>query len=626
MSSIKIFVSCHKQSYVPKHQLLYPIQTGTSVASQIISGMLHDDEGENISAKNARYCELTAQYWAWKNEDIDYYGFFHNRRYLSFSEKMYETDILGHITLSCPDDDALNLLEMFPSHIQEVVESCDILTTFPIDMSLWENGNSDMTVREQYSTGELHQPEDLEKAVEILLAKYPEYCEDVTNYLEGNKAWFCNLYIMKRDLFFEYCDWLYSILDEFDQMLNFENFSEYQMRTTGFIAERLYGIFMTHLLRTQPEKKVKYVQSAFFESVENPYKLPAFSEDNIPIAFTSSDDYAPIAGVFLRSLLTYVSPKKNYDLLLLDFGIRQCWLDELHALVEPYDNVSLRTISFVGRFNLHNLKYKNHLSEATYARLMLVDYMRNYDKIVYLDTDIVVVTDIAKLYSEDIDGLYFGAVRDTISAGWCNMSNHEMRTYITNSLKIKNPYDYFNGGVILFNLVELRKDFSSSQLLDLAEKREWTWMDQDVLNIVGNKKTKFLSQQWNVMAHAGINQTSPPEYAAPIWLQQQYKEACKNPLIIHWAGHALPCYDNKADLFAYFWRYARETVFYEILIGISVDKQNELDDIRKYIEQKHDESIHYTLYAVNSRRLRTRVKRRLRRLFPKNQKGERGDL
>lgn len=43
-----------------------------------------DNEGDNISGKNPDYCELTAQYWAWKNIDCDYYGFFHYRRYLTF--------------------------------------------------------------------------------------------------------------------------------------------------------------------------------------------------------------------------------------------------------------------------------------------------------------------------------------------------------------------------------------------------------------------------------------------------------------------------------------------------------------------------------------------------------------
>ena len=62
--------------------------------------MLHDDEGENISDKNPMYCELTAQYWAWKNLDADYYGFCHYRRYFNFSDTVYEEDPWGNV-LDC---------------------------------------------------------------------------------------------------------------------------------------------------------------------------------------------------------------------------------------------------------------------------------------------------------------------------------------------------------------------------------------------------------------------------------------------------------------------------------------------------------------------------------------------
>ena len=61
MSDIKIFVSCHKKSYIPKNDILIPIQVGSAMASERFVGYLHDDEGENISEKNKSYCELTAQ-------------------------------------------------------------------------------------------------------------------------------------------------------------------------------------------------------------------------------------------------------------------------------------------------------------------------------------------------------------------------------------------------------------------------------------------------------------------------------------------------------------------------------------------------------------------------------------
>ena len=76
LPKIKIYISCHKDCFVPEHPFLFPIQVGCAISEKRLPFALHDDEGENISSKNKMYCELTAQYWAWKNDtDADYYGF-----------------------------------------------------------------------------------------------------------------------------------------------------------------------------------------------------------------------------------------------------------------------------------------------------------------------------------------------------------------------------------------------------------------------------------------------------------------------------------------------------------------------------------------------------------------------
>ena len=86
MSDIKMLVATHKEFYRPENSLIFQVQVGSALADHHIEGILHDDEGENISKKNRSYCELTAQYWAWKNLQADYYGFFHYRRYMSFKQ------------------------------------------------------------------------------------------------------------------------------------------------------------------------------------------------------------------------------------------------------------------------------------------------------------------------------------------------------------------------------------------------------------------------------------------------------------------------------------------------------------------------------------------------------------
>ena len=80
-SNIKIFISCHKECTLLKNKYIYPIQVGSALADKRFPDMLHDDVGDNISSLNPMYCELTAQYWAWKNVDADYIGLVHYRRH-----------------------------------------------------------------------------------------------------------------------------------------------------------------------------------------------------------------------------------------------------------------------------------------------------------------------------------------------------------------------------------------------------------------------------------------------------------------------------------------------------------------------------------------------------------------
>ena len=63
---IKIFVSAHKPAVFPEGNSILPVQVGAAKAAKRFDNTLHDDEGENISCKNPRYCELTAQYWLGK--------------------------------------------------------------------------------------------------------------------------------------------------------------------------------------------------------------------------------------------------------------------------------------------------------------------------------------------------------------------------------------------------------------------------------------------------------------------------------------------------------------------------------------------------------------------------------
>lgn len=72
---IQIYVACHKPTWVLDNRLLVPVQVGAALTDARYAGMRQDNEGEHISEKNAQYCELTAQYWAWKIQTVSITAF-----------------------------------------------------------------------------------------------------------------------------------------------------------------------------------------------------------------------------------------------------------------------------------------------------------------------------------------------------------------------------------------------------------------------------------------------------------------------------------------------------------------------------------------------------------------------
>lgn len=241
---ISIFVACHKPTYVLDNPLLLPVQVGAALARNRIPGMLYDDAGENISNKNPLYCELTAQYWVWKNVDSEYYGFFHYRRYLAF-DAVYPVDSKGHIdTGKNPKpyielDDLegnLSAYHLKEDSMRQVIENYDMVTV------LREQINT--TVYRQYC--QYHPQAALDRILEILKEKYPAYQHAAEQYMNSKAIYYMNMYIMKKTLFMEYASWLFDILEAYEQESDFPGDGNTEKRIMGYLAERLFGIFYTY--------------------------------------------------------------------------------------------------------------------------------------------------------------------------------------------------------------------------------------------------------------------------------------------------------------------------------------------------------------------------------------------
>ena len=313
---------------------------------------------------------------------------------------------------------------------------------------------------------------------------------------------------------------------------------------------------------------------------------PRFS-DGIAIAITSSDLYAPFLGVLLKSILLHSSSENNYDIVVLEKEISSEYKRMLEQEVSGYKNFSLRYIEISPYIEKYSFHTDYHITVMTYCRLLLLDIMKNFQKVVYLDSDVVLMRDIADLYKKELGNNLIAAAPDTVMAGIDNIEKEpkdfiEMRErkrqleWNLNELGVKDVFRYFNAGIVLMNLDEFRKKYTSDELMRYEASKDWKWFDQDVLNKICYGRSILLPINWNVMCHNEEAEGDLAEQAAPDTIYKEYLAAKKEPYALHYCGKTIPCFTAKVNNADAFWNIARDTPFYEIILQYMMDTRYQL--------------------------------------------------
>lgn len=295
---------------------------------------------------------------------------------------------------------------------------------------------------------------------------------------------------------------------------------------------------------------------------------PAFSgTNNVPIVFSSNQAFVPVLAVMLQSILEQSTKEHNYDVIILTRDIDSAYKKRLTSMLVGYDNFSLRVIDVSEYFDPYTLYVANRpdITVETYFRLIIPDLMEKYDKVLYLDGDMVANVDVAELHGVELGDLLLAASTDCDSIGRYYKPERELKQYRDNVLKLQNPDQYFCAGALVMNLKELRKAYSAKELLELAASFEWRQHDQDVLNVIGQGKTKILSPAWDLLRDAGNNQYMPKE------LYQEFLKAEQDPKIIHYGGKRKPWIYFDVERGEYFWKYAGKTPFYREILSMVND-------------------------------------------------------
>lgn len=215
---IQIYVVIHKPFQVKKDSLYSPICVGENYENP---QFLSEKTGENISYLNAKINECTALYWIWKHSKADYIGLNHYRRYFYNDGVLNFSNILNKET------------------IYELLKHYDLI--MPQILPIYSQ-----TVEEQIKTS--INEEIFEKALyiirEMLHKKQPEYMEAFETVMRGHCFYACNMFVARREILNEYCEWLFSFLIEAAELLDITGYDSYSKRAMGFFAERMWTVWL----------------------------------------------------------------------------------------------------------------------------------------------------------------------------------------------------------------------------------------------------------------------------------------------------------------------------------------------------------------------------------------------
>lgn len=489
---IKILVCHHKKAPYIKNECIIPIQVGKSLKNFSLDYCVGDDTGVNISKKNPYWCELTALYWAWKNLDADYYGLMHYRRYLSF------TDNEDYQVVSSLKEEIVQK-SVSPQHLQDFCSDTDIITG-PI-WNIHPIGLDSLLMTSYEFYAKEHIQSDMDVMLSVIEKKFPEYYFAALDELSSTSCFFMNLMVLKKDFFYRYCEFIFGVLEEIEKQIDIANKDAYQKRVFGFLAERLSNIFVKYCKQENPAIRIKHT-GMFFLAEKNDIDIPSLdkqilaneqikdksrdtNEDTINICMSFDDNYLKPALTTIVSILYHTNAKINFY-FLCDNRLSSSSRDAVNK------NMNSTSCAFFIDVDNRLLNYlplnRSYISVNTYYRL-LIDTLISVDKIIYIDSDVLVVNDIRELWNTSLDCCIAGVLDE----GGVMQSRR---------LSLGASSNYVNAGVLIFNLKEIRKTFSSPLKKYFKAYYQYrkliTLQDQDILNIVFKDNIKVLPLKWNM--------------------------------------------------------------------------------------------------------------------------------
>ena len=273
----------------------------------------------------------------------------------------------------------------------------------------------------------------------------------------------------------------------------------------------------------------------------------------IPIFYAVDDGYVPFLAVSIHSLIENSSKEYYYAIKVLYTNI--CEENKKKILKYERDNVKIEFVDL--NYYIEEIKDKlftrDYYTKTTYFRLFIPNIYPQYNKVIYLDSDTVLLGDVAELYLQDMGSNLVAVVPDDI------IQNEEIfQEYVEKVVGVADYRKYFNAGVLVMNLDEMRKSKFQEKFLYLLETVKFAVVqDQDYLNRLCKGRTKILENGWNRM---------------PV---PNNKTKVEKLNLIHYNLNYKPWHYDGIVYEEYFWQYAEKTEYYEDIKNIKENYSEE---------------------------------------------------
>lgn len=301
----------------------------------------------------------------------------------------------------------------------------------------------------------------------------------------------------------------------------------------------LYGLDNNKQNMTKTKTSATNTQSQDFvrpTSIRIQKNNCSLSEKEVNIALITDSRYSVPTSVVMYSAIKNKCPNSIYNFYIITENTTQNddeFMLRLKKLAPDTVNINLipRKEPDLPFENMQRfLQYKVGMH-----KIYLPEILRNIDKVIYMDGDVIVLKDLQNLFNIDVENVYASVAKDGIFYRFPK----EMK-----EMGFDKRGFYFNSGVMLHNLALQRKDNIVEKLVDYVKNNEDFYGDQDVLNIVFQDKLKLMSYKYNCIST--FFEADDLNFLSQYFGEELPKDTFyiyENSTIIHYAGDK-PWFDN----------------------------------------------------------------------------------